>query len=73
MDDIETECDEEIARISQGSEDEHGTVDQCALQRNTHDSVRHDIPRPMSWDGELSDDEVNYPFCFVSGLIDPIS
>jgi len=50
MEDIENECDEEIARISQVSEDEDHV-----LHRNHQDTTRHDIPRPMSWDGELSD------------------
>lgn len=46
---IEAECDAEIARIS-------------SLAKNSHEEGHgtaglHDPPRPMSWDGELSDND----------------
>ena len=70
---IEAECDEEIARISSQAQDGLSSLpSQSSLQhfnnggsttfvqhRQTHDTVRHDVPRPMSWDGELSDNEVS--------------
>ncbi|XP_021950723.1 nuclear hormone receptor FTZ-F1 beta [Folsomia candida] len=48
---IEAECDEEIARIS--SQGEGGDQGDSAHGVGG----RHDPPRPMSWDGELSDND----------------
>jgi hypothetical protein len=59
---IEAECDEEIARISSqaGNKKEHPHGTFVQHRQLAGDRGRHDVPRPMSWDGELSDnDEVS--------------
>ncbi|CAL8074613.1 unnamed protein product [Orchesella dallaii] len=81
---IESDCDEEIARISSEATQNHShgpgrlhaVGNTCSNQiesmnsngdttdmdledrdRNQETSGRHDIPRPMSWDGGLSDND----------------
>lgn len=81
---IESDCDEEIARISSeathnptiGPGRHHGVANGGCSQnesmtsnggatamdlgerdRNHESSGRHDVPRPMSWDGGLSDND----------------
>lgn len=68
---IESDCDEEIARISseatnspslRGGRLHNSNGDAIAMdvgeREKTQDQTgRHDVPRPMSWDGGLSDNE----------------
>lgn len=78
---IESDCDEEIARISseaaqnpsqrQGrlhgnQNDANGDATDMDLEdrdKSQESSGRHDIPRPMSWDGGLSDNDEDIVSC----------
>jgi len=74
---IEAECDEEIARISSLADDP--TKESGQLLRSANFSGgdsghgitlgRHDPPRPMSWDGALSDTEVRSSLHFSFHII----
>jgi len=59
---IEAECDEEIARISSQAvrrtpQKMNNEKDNSNGSNNGHAGGRLDPPRPMSWDGELSDND----------------
>lgn len=56
---IEAECDEEIARISSqaSKEGRDGCGDDRGGVGDSGHGIAEGTPRPMSWDGELSDND----------------